>query len=219
MRAPLPADAGRRRLLLGVAGLLLGGNAFAGPSRASTPAQTAGPFYPEQPPLDDDNDLTQVRGRAQRALGTVSDVGGRILDVNGRPLAGVRVEIWQCDANGRYHHPRDRGGAPDENFQGFGRTRTDGAGRYRFRTIRPVPYPGRTPHIHFAVWARGARPFTTQLYVAGEPRNAQDFLFNAIPVTQRHLVLAELRPGAAAGAAPAAEFDIVLTTADGTPGE
>ena len=85
------------------------------------------------------------------------------------------MEIWQCDANGRYRHPRDRGDVEeDPNFQGFGHTVTDADGHYRFRTIRPVPYPGRTPHIHAAVIQEGARPFVTQIYVADEPLNLRD---------------------------------------------
>lgn len=209
-------DMRRRRVVLGVAGLLCAAPALARQLLEATPRQSAGPFYPQQPPLDDDNDLTRVQGRAGSARGMHADVAGRLLDVNGRPLAGVRVEIWQCDANGRYHHPRDQGGELDPNFQGFGHTRTDAEGRYRFRTIRPVPYPGRTPHIHFAVLAPGAPVFTTQLYVQGEPRNAGDFLFSRIPVERRHLVLAEFAP--TSGGAPLnARFDIVLGGVDGTP--
>jgi protocatechuate 3,4-dioxygenase beta subunit len=158
-----------------------------------------------------------VRGQPTGARGTYADVTGRILDVNGRPLAGVRVEIWQCDANGRYHHPRDHGGELDPGFQGFGHTRTDAEGRYRFRTIRPVPYPGRTPHIHFAVLAPGAPAFTTQLYVKDEPSNAGDFVFNHIPVERRHLVLAEFAP-VSGSARLSARFDIVLGGSGGTPG-
>jgi len=176
-----------------------------------TPRQPAGPFYPVELPLDDDNDLVRVVGRDTVAKGSISDLSGRLLDRNGRPLADTRIEIWQCDANGRYRHPRDPGTRPaDPGFQGFGHTRTDGEGRYRFRTIRPVPYPGRTPHIHVAVRPRGAEPFVTQLYVAGEPRNAEDFLFRRIPVEQRPLVLVEFAPGDRADATLSANWDIVL---------
>jgi protocatechuate 3,4-dioxygenase beta subunit len=213
----MTTDTRRRHVVLGLAGMLLASPALARQLLEPTPRQTAGPFYPESLPLDDDNDLTRVRGRAAAARGTPADVTGRILDVNGRPLAGVRVEIWQCDANGRYHHPRDQGGELDPNFQGFGHTQTDAEGRYRFRTIRPVPYPGRTPHIHFAVLAPGTPAFTTQLYVKGEPRNAGDFLFNQVPVERRHLVLAEFAP-VSGSARVNARFDIVLGDTDGTPG-
>ncbi len=92
----------------------------------------------------------------------------------------------------------------------FGHHVTDAEGRYRFRTIRPVPYPGRTPHIHYAVIIPGRHPFTTQLYVAGEPRNEWDFLYRSIPAERRHLVSAEFRPAGRGSDLLTARFDIVL---------
>jgi protocatechuate 3,4-dioxygenase beta subunit len=206
----------RRSLIFGLAGLLAGGPALAR-QLLPTPQQTAGPFYPLALPLDNDNDLTQVRGHSERAQGRIADVTGRVLDLNGRPLHGVRVEIWQCDATGRYRHPGSAGASIDPNFQGFGHTVTDRDGRYRFRTIRPVPYPGRTPHIHFAVVPDDAPRFTTQLYVEGEPRNESDFLFSAIPADRRGQVLAAFEPTHSEGAELSAHFDIVLGGTDGTP--
>lgn len=209
-------DLKRRRVLLAAAAWLTATTAGRTATLLRpTPPQTAGPFYPTEPPLDDDNDLTRVRGTDGIAQGRITDLSGRLLDQNGRPVSRARIEIWQCDATGRYHHPLDRRGARDPRFQGFGHTVTDAEGRYRFRTIRPVPYPGRTPHIHVAVFPDGASPFTTQLYVAGEPRNAGDMLFNLIPANQRSLVLAEFVPASNEGAELAARFDIVL---GGTPG-
>ena len=206
----------RRSLMFGALGLALNGPALA--SRlALTPSQMAGPFYPLQPPLEDDNDLTRVCGASGLSEGRISDVSGRVLDPDGRPIAGARVEIWQCDARGRYHHPHDSGPAPDPRFQGFGHQMTDAEGRYRFRTIRPVPYPGRTPHIHFAVFAPGAAGFTTQLYVAGEPRNERDFIFRSIAPERRRLVLTEFLPARGVRAELAARFDIVLAGRNGTP--
>jgi protocatechuate 3,4-dioxygenase beta subunit len=176
-----------------------------------TPAQTAGPFYPPELPLDDDADLTRVEGTRGRATGRVTDLNGRVVDVSGRPLAGARVEIWQCDANGRYRHPAERGTAPvDTRFQGHGHTVTDAQGRYRFRTIRPVPYPGRTPHIHAAVLPRGGEPLVTQIYIEGEPGNQEDFLFRRIPVERRELVVAAFRPTDQPNAELSARFDFVL---------
>jgi protocatechuate 3,4-dioxygenase beta subunit len=208
-------DRNRRLLLLGVSGLLLGGAARAG-GLLATPRQPAGPFYPEELPLDHDNDLTRIAGRDRPAEGRITDLTGRVLDTAGRPVPGARIEIWQCDAQGRYRHPLDPGDAPiDPGFQGFGRTASDGEGRYRFRTIRPVPYPGRTPHIHVAVFLEGERPLVTQLYVAGEPLNDGDFLYRRIPAEQRGLVTTEFRP-AGGEAELAASFDIVLGR-DGTP--
>jgi len=200
----------RRRLLLGGGAALLSLPLNAA-ERLLTPRQSAGPFYPVTPPLDDDNDLTYVTGQPGRAEGQISDLSGRVLDRNGHPLSGLRVEIWQCDANGRYRHPGDRQPVPkDPSFQGFGHTHTDAKGQYRFRTIRPVPYPGRTPHIHAAIFPEGESPFVTQIYVAGEAQNAEDFLFRRIPVELRPLLLAEFAPATEAGIDLAAHFDFVL---------
>lgn len=191
------------------------------PSRAASPReglvptapQTAGPFYPADWSGDVDNDLVVVRGEAARALGRVAHLRGRVLDREGRPMAGSIVEIWQCDANGRYRHPGDRGGAArDVRFQGRGRTRAGDDGAYAFRTIRPVPYPGRTPHIHVAVWAPDGTQLVTQVYVAGEAANERDMLYTAIrdprrreSVTARFEPVDRIEPGALA-----AEFDLVL---------
>ena len=146
----------------------------------ATPWQSEGPFYPVGPLLDDDADLIQARGQEGPAPGIPTHLIGRVLNQNGRPIAGARVEIWQCDANGFYHHPRDRGGRADPRFQGFGGTIADSEGRYRFRTIKPVAYPGRTPHIHFRIIGVDGARFSTQMYVAGEPGNADDVLLNRL---------------------------------------
>ncbi|BAU47540.1 intradiol ring-cleavage dioxygenase [Sulfurifustis variabilis] len=212
----MKTDLKRRRLVLAIGGVLVAGAVPAAARREPTPAQTAGPFYPVELPLDRDNDLTRVAGASGAAIGRVTDLTGRVLDVGGRPVRGARIEIWQCDANGRYHHPRDEG-PRDPNFQGFGHTVTDPDGRYRFRTIRPVPYPGRTPHIHMAVFRGDAEPFVTQLYVKGEPRNAADFLFGRIPPDRRGLVMAEFVPVVGGDAELQAVFDVVLAGRDGTP--
>ena len=205
-------DNSRRRLIKGAAGLVTTLAAHSlGASTLLTPRQMAGPFYPASLPLDDDNDLTRVSGQEQPASGEISDLHGRLLDRNGHPISGVRIEIWQCDANGRYRHPRDPGRTPiDPGFQGFGHTLSDADGHYRFRTIRPVPYPGRTPHIHVAVRPPGEEPFVTQLYVAGEPRNADDFLFQRIPEDQRPLVLVDFRPVKEPGSLLKGNRDIIL---------
>ena len=147
---------------------------------AATPRQARGPFYPRALPADRDNDLATVRGQSQGPAGTITHVSGRVVDTNGDPVADALVEIWQVNGFGRYHHPGDRSSAPiDPAFQGYGRTITDGAGAYRFRTIRPVPYPGRTPHIHYAVTRPGgANAFVTQMYIDGEAGNATDPILN-----------------------------------------
>jgi protocatechuate 3,4-dioxygenase beta subunit len=202
----------RRQALKRLAGLSLAATA-PGLVNASalTPRQSAGPFYPPELPLDDDNDLVHVAGRDQAAKGKITDLSGRLLDHNGEPLKEVRIEIWQCDANGRYRHPLDPGRRSiDPGFQGFGHTLTDGAGRYRFLTIKPVPYPGRTPHIHVAVYPMGDRPFVTQLYVAGEPRNSEDFLYNRVPVEVRHLVTSKFARSTLPYCDFKADWDVIL---------
>jgi len=153
--------------------------AFAGES-TPTPRQTPWPFYPQSLPLDHDTDLTWVRGQAEQSPGTITDVMGRVLTASGKAVPGVRVEIWQCDAKGYYHHPHDRGGRADPRFQNYGRTSTDEQGQYRFRTIRPIAYPGRAPHIHFSVAGRGIRRLTTQMYIACEAANARGIIYNSI---------------------------------------
>ena len=110
----------------------------------STPSATEGPFYPS-PAMrlgDVDNDLVTIVGAVRQAGGEVVMLTGRITDGNGVPRAGARIEIWQCDMNGTYLHPGDdRGILHDRGFQGFGHAIADDAGRYRFRTIKPAPYP------------------------------------------------------------------------------
>ena len=141
----------RRKMIYG--SLALAGASWLHRSTASaasmlppTPRQTPGPFYPLSFPQDADNDLVHVAGHPGMAQGSITRITGRILDLNGRPVPGARVEIWQCDANGHYHYVRDgRDDQPrDENFQGYGVTTTDPSGEYQFLTIKPVPYPGRT---------------------------------------------------------------------------
>ena len=214
MTLTITPELGRRRLLMAgltVAGGLLAPSLPRAQERTPTPAQTAGPFYPPTLPPDIDNDLVVVRGSQARAEGTVAHIAGRVLTAAGRPIPNAQVEIWQCDAHGRYLHPGSTGSAPrDAAFQGFGRTRAGADGAYRFRTIKPVPYPGRTPHIHFAV-AAPAGELVTQMYVAGEPQNARDFLYARLGERQREAVTVRLDPanGIEAGAL-AGQFDIVL---------
>ncbi len=205
-------DKRRRNLILAAGGLLAAASTPA-MSALLTPRQPAGPFYPDELPLDDDNDLIHVTGEASVAHGQATDLQGRLLDINGKPVRDTRIEIWQCDANGRYRHSLDPGRKPiDPGFQGFGHTSTDAEGRYRFLTIRPVPYPGRTPHIHVAVFPAGERPFVTQLYVAGEARNEDDFLYRRIPLEHRPRVSAAFEAAASNVAQLSAHWDIVIGT-------
>jgi protocatechuate 3,4-dioxygenase beta subunit len=156
--------------------------ALAAGTRVATPRQTPGPFYPTHFPDDVDNDLVTVTGHAKHAQGHVTMLSGRVLDLDGRPVHGAQVEIWQCDIHGRYHHVESswQTQAIDENFQGYGRTITADDGGYGFRTIKPVAYSGRTPHIHVAVAGMGIERFVTQMYLAGEPLNERDPVFSQL---------------------------------------
>jgi protocatechuate 3,4-dioxygenase beta subunit len=161
-----------------------------------TPRQTEGPFYPDKLPLDTDNDLLVLNDSIDPGVGQITHLSGRILGPTGDPVRNAVVEIWQVDNHGSYIH--SEGATKDKrdaNFQGFGRFLTGSKGEYYFRTIKPVAYPGRTPHIHFAVNRSGKRMLTTQLYVKGEQANQRDFLFNRVREAKaRALLLAEFKP-------------------------
>lgn len=148
---------------------------------ALTPKQTEGPFYPDRLPLDTDNDLLIINDGITPAVGEVTHLSGRLLDAKGDPIRNAVVEIWQVDGKGVYlHSGSDKGDKRDRNFQGFGRFLTGSDGGYHFRTIKPVAYPGRTPHIHFAVKMKGREKWTTQCYVKGEPQNEKDGVLRGI---------------------------------------
>ncbi len=178
-----------------------------------TPSQMEGPFYPDRLPADTDNDLVIVNNSKTAARGTVTHLYGKVLNVSGKPVPGAVVEIWQVDSNGIYLHSDSHNRASyDRNFQGFGRCRTGLNGDYYFRTLKPVPYPGRTPHIHFIVLKDGKRLLTTQIYIKGEPRNAKDDILMAIKDKKvRDAILVDFTPikGSKTGAV-AAHFDIVV---------
>ena len=159
-------------------------------ARRLTPAQTEGPFYPVALPQDSDGDLLR-NGSRRYAHGQPAWVAGVVTDLEGKPVSGAQVEIWQCDHAGHYHHPGD-GSRADADFQGFGRVTVGADGRYRFRTIRPVPYTGRTPHIHVKVKLDRRELLTTQLYVEGEPNNERDGLWRSLG-EQRSLVTVPFR--------------------------
>ena len=186
-----------RRLLLAAAGITVvpGRQAFAS-ELTMTPEQTEGPFYPRTLPVDSDNDLVQVRGSPARAMGTVLHLQGRVLNGSGVPVpGGTMVEIWQCDSQGLYDHPRQpRREQRDAAFQGYGSVLTDADGRYTFRTLKPVAYPGRTPHIHLKLETPETRRLTTQFYLAGDPRNEGDFVWRqAVRGNPRDQAMIEMR--------------------------
>lgn len=170
-----------------------------------TPSQTEGPFYPLDLPDDHDADLLR-HGNLVAMRGTPATVDGSVVDLDGRAVRGAVVEIWQCDVDGVYHHPGDPR-RHDPAFQGFGRTAVDANGRWRFRTLRPVPYGGRTPHIHVKVKLGPRELLTTQLYVEGDPGNERDVLWRRLPPEQRALVTVPFRAG---GDGVRATFPIVV---------
>ena len=187
-----------------------------------TPDMGEGPFYPDQLPLDTDNDLLIINDAITPAVGEITHLTGRILSGTGSPIRNAIVEIWQVDHHGVYlHSGSDNGDNRDKNFQGYGRFLTDSAGRYYFRTVKPVPYPGRTPHIHFAVNRGGKRILTTQMLIHGHEQNASDGLFRAIQDPfQREVIQADFHPleGSKIGEL-AANFDIVLGVTPEDPEE
>lgn len=180
MNTPSPA---RRRLVLATAATLAAPT-WLTPALAQvsslrpTPSQTEGPFYPVALPADSDFDLLR-NGQVDYRQGEPAWVEGVVTDTRGAPVSGAVVEIWQCDHTGRYHHPGD-GNRADPAFQGFGQVSVGRDGRYRFRTLKPVPYSGRTPHIHVKVKLDQQTLLTTQLYVAGDPGNERDFLWRRL---------------------------------------
>lgn len=205
----------RRRFLQGftatAAGLWVPG-AFA-EALLETPRQVEGPFYPVDLPLDTDNDLIVLNDSLNPSLGVVTHLSGRVLDLKGAPIRNAMVEIWQVDHHGVYLHKGSDGGERrDKNFQGFGRFLTGSTGEYYFRTIRPVSYPGRTPHIHFAVKMKGQKKWTTQCYIKGEPKNQTDGLLNRVKDKDRRAsLIVDFKPIKESKANElAARFDLIM---------
>lgn len=181
-RFPIVSHLADRRSLLALAGLLPWAPGLLAEELTKTPPFTEGPFYPDKLPLDTDNDLILINNALTPAVGTITHLAGRVLDLKGNPIANAGVEIWQVDGNGAYLHTgtsnKDK---KDKNFQGFGRFTTASTGEYYFRTIQPVPYPGRTPHIHVKVRVKGKDILTTQLFIAEEEeRNERDGIYKSV---------------------------------------
>ncbi|MCA9173228.1 MAG: intradiol ring-cleavage dioxygenase [Planctomycetales bacterium] len=204
----------RRHFL--ASGLVAAGAAWATPGLYAEMLQTAtlteGPFYPDKLPLDTDNDLLIINDSITPAVGEITHLSGRVLTKSGSPVRNALVEIWQVDANANYLHSRGATGVRDGNFQGYGRFLTDSKGNYYFRTIKPVVYPGRTPHIHIAVNSGGRRLLTTQMLINCHPQNSADGVFRTIrdPLA-RETVLGVFKPleGSKIGEL-AVNFDLVL---------
>lgn len=195
-----PNNKSRRALLGGIASYM-GASSLSVKAAAAvlTPGAAEGPYYPT-PAMrlpDIDNDLVKIRDQVEEAGGEVFMLRGTIADTDGQPLAGHRIEIWQCDVNGNYMHPRDRRSINfDQAFQGFGHDETDSDGNYVFRTIKPTIYPGRTPHIHVKVLDGRRELLTTQFYIKDHPNNARDGLFNRMSKVEADAVSMEFVRGA-----------------------
>lgn len=208
---------GRRNFLHGLgltgAAFVLNRGLFA-EELSVTPQVTEGPFYPDKMPLDTDNDLIILNDSITPALGEITHLSGRILTTTGAPVRNAVVEIWQVDNHGIYLNSRDtnNAGKRDGNFQGYGRFLTDSSGVYYFRTIKPVPYPGRTPHIHFAVSKNGQRIYTTQMLIKGHPQNDDDGVFkSAGDLRARESLLVDFKPLADSRIGElTANFDIIM---------
>lgn len=179
----------------------------------TTPTQTEGPFYPDHLPLDTDNDLLILNDSLTPAVGEVTYLSGRILDPSGQPVRGALVEIWQCDSAGAYLHTGSSNGEKrDRHFQGFGRFLTGTNGEYLFRTIKPVSYPGRSPHIHFKIKGKGRELLATQCYIKGDAANEKDGVFKSLKDEKaRAALLVDFVPiPNAKGGELAARFDVIL---------
>jgi protocatechuate 3,4-dioxygenase, beta subunit len=169
-----------------------------------------------------DADLT--RQSTAEPLGEKIIVGGRVLDGNGRPVRESLVEVWQCNAAGRYTDSADQHHAPiDPHFRGLGRVLTNAEGWYRFVTIRPGPYPWenhpkawRPAHIHFSLFGESyAERLITQMYFPGDPLLALDPIYNSVPSFARDRLISSFDLSLAVeGVALGYRFDIVL---GGTP--
>jgi protocatechuate 3,4-dioxygenase, beta subunit len=182
----------------------------------ATPSLTEGPFYPDKLPLDQDNDLIKISDSITPAVGQITHLTGKVTDAAGSPIRDAVVEIWQCDAHAVYLHTADSGpkaAQQDKHFQGFGRFTTASDGGYRFRTIKPVPYPQRpAPHIHVKVKRGGREVLTTQFLIRGHEGNARDGVYSGLgDLIDRELLLVDFVPLAESKIGElSAVFNIVL---------
>jgi protocatechuate 3,4-dioxygenase beta subunit len=190
-----------------------------------TETQT-GPALGDLRPGPLDNDLT--RQHEGEPLGERITVSGRLLDPDGRPVRDSLVEVWQCNAAGRYAHRWDRWPAPlDPNFSGAGRCVTDRDGRYHFTTIKPGPYPWgnhpnawRPAHIHFSLMGRSfEQRLVTQMYFPGDPLFDFDPIFLSVrdPQARRRMVSSFNLDRSQENWALHYDFDIRLGGREGTP--
>jgi protocatechuate 3,4-dioxygenase beta subunit len=151
-----------------------------------TVRETEGPFF--KPKSPERSDL-----REPGAGGRPFELSGFVLTRSCRPLPGAVVDLWHADDKGEYDNT---------GFRYRGHVITSAEGAFRFRTIVPALYPGRTRHYHVKVQAPGSRLLTTQLYFPNEPANRRDGLF------QRELLVRV----SDAGDGSAGRFDFILNT-------
>jgi protocatechuate 3,4-dioxygenase beta subunit len=193
-----------------------------------TLTEITGPLFADGWAGPDAADLTQ--GHGGPPLGERIIVAGRVLDEDGRPVPETLVELWQCNAAGRYRHPVDQHDAPlDPNFDGVGQVVTGADGEYRFLTIKPGAYPWRNTynswrpaHIHFGIFGPAfATRLVTQMYFPGDPLLAFDAIFLGTPnPAARNRLVADYDPQLSeAEWALGYRFDIVLRGREATPME
>ena len=160
-----------------------------------TPWQGEGPFYPDRIPEDTDNDLVKNGNSTIEAGGKILNLSGSLVNRDSKPIKGMTAEIWQTDMNGVYLHTGSFGRKMrDDQFQGFGRSITDRNGHFFFRTIIPVEYPARTPHIHLKLWNERENVLTTQLYIQGHSLNKEDFLFKRMNIAEQKINSMKILP-------------------------
>lgn len=176
--------------------------------------------------LPNDTDLTAHGDSAP--LGEKIVITGRVLDEDGKPVANSLLEVWQCNAAGRYRHKKDQHDAPlDPNFNGWGKMMTDAEGRYRFVTIKPGPYPWgnhdkawRPAHIHFSLFGNVyAQRLVTQMYFPSDPLFDYDPIFQSIPdlAARQRLISRFSLEHTVSDQMLGYAFDIVLRGRDATP--
>jgi protocatechuate 3,4-dioxygenase beta subunit len=141
------------------------------PSCIARPQQTEGPFFVEEGL--NRSDIRSDPKSGQLMPGVPLRLAFRVSSLTGTtcaPLAGAQVDVWHCDAAGRYSDVRGFGSGPSTAGQQFlrGYQLTDATGAAQFVTIYPGYYAGRAVHVHFKVRTEGAAGrkygFTSQLY-------------------------------------------------------
>jgi len=163
--------------------------------------ERTGPVYGQTSINPLDHDLTKNAVRDGEPIGERIVISGCVMDENERPLPNMLIEIWQCNAAGRYVHVADQHDAPlDPNFLGAGRCISDENGLYRFYTLKPAAYPWgnhenawRPAHIHFSLLGNSlASRLVTQMYFPGDPLLPLDPIFMTVPQASRNRLVADL---------------------------